>query len=190
MSNSTTTGRLSRDDWVVAALKALGECGPAAVAVEPIALSLGATKGSFYWHFQNRQQLLEASLDEWERTTTQAVIDEVGQIVDPHERLRALFARVIRDDKEMRREGTILASLSDPIVSIVVRRVTDARLGFLRRAYVDCGHSTAVASTRARIAYATYVGHIHLAASNPEGLPRTTRGVGRYVDELAATIGS
>src|SRR5262249_59889731 len=46
--------RLSRQAWVDAALEALGEGGLASVAVVPLAERLGATKGSFYWHFRNR----------------------------------------------------------------------------------------------------------------------------------------
>ena len=41
--------------------------GLAAVAVEPLAARLGATKGSFYWHFRNRDAMLEAALQRWER---------------------------------------------------------------------------------------------------------------------------
>src|SRR4051794_41764716 len=59
--------QLTAEDWTQAALDALARGGVAAVAVEPIAKSLGATKGSFYWHFADRNALLESALDLWER---------------------------------------------------------------------------------------------------------------------------
>src|SRR5260370_1248821 len=54
--------RLTRDDWITAALRAIADGGLAAVGVEPLAARLGATKGSFYWHFENRDALLEAAI--------------------------------------------------------------------------------------------------------------------------------
>ena len=41
-----------------AAFRALARGGVEAIAVEPIAAELGTTKGSFYWHFKNRDSLV------------------------------------------------------------------------------------------------------------------------------------
>lgn len=59
---------LSKEDWVRAALFAIADGGAAAVAVEPLAARLGATKGSFYWHFRSREQLIAEALEFWEPT--------------------------------------------------------------------------------------------------------------------------
>src|SRR5690348_1930338 len=80
--------RLSPDDWARAALAAIAQGGVGAVAVETIATQLGATKGSFYWHFKNRDALIEAALALWEQRTTDAVIEELEREPDPAERLR------------------------------------------------------------------------------------------------------
>ena len=61
-----TRGRLEKKDWMRAARLALLEGGPSAVRVETLARKLGVSKGSFYWHFQDRDALLEALLREWE----------------------------------------------------------------------------------------------------------------------------
>ncbi|MDQ6732181.1 MAG: TetR/AcrR family transcriptional regulator, partial [Actinomycetota bacterium] len=53
---------LSRTDWTEAALLALAHDGLAGVAVQPLARRLGATKGSFYWHFADRAELIAATL--------------------------------------------------------------------------------------------------------------------------------
>ncbi|MEW6734896.1 MAG: TetR/AcrR family transcriptional regulator [Acidobacteriota bacterium] len=57
---------LSREDWLRAARLALLKGGPAAVRIEKIARDLKITKGSFYWHFKDREELFEALLHEWE----------------------------------------------------------------------------------------------------------------------------
>ena len=55
--------QLGRHDWVDAALRALTVGGLASLSVERLATELGATKGSFYWHFKDRAALIEATLD-------------------------------------------------------------------------------------------------------------------------------
>src|SRR5262245_66430749 len=90
--NTRAQTRLSRQDWVDTSLAAIAEGGLAAVAVVPLAERLGATKGSFYWHFASREALIEAALAAWEQTTTSAVIAEIDAASqDPRQQLRLLF---------------------------------------------------------------------------------------------------
>ena len=58
--------RLSRQSWIDAGLKALVAQGPTALAAEPLARALGATKGSFYWHFKDVPSLHEAVTQDWQ----------------------------------------------------------------------------------------------------------------------------
>lgn len=61
----STRPRLGREAWIVAAIDALAREGEAGLRVEPLAKRLGVTKGSFYWHFKDRDALLAATLDAW-----------------------------------------------------------------------------------------------------------------------------
>lgn len=58
---------LQPGDWIRAALARLSEEGIEAVRVEVLARELGVSKGSFYWHFRDRQDLLDKALAHWER---------------------------------------------------------------------------------------------------------------------------
>jgi AcrR family transcriptional regulator len=69
--------RTPRSAWVEAGLRALAAGGPEAVRVEVLARRLGATKGSFYWHFDNRDALLGEVLDAWEHVSVDEVITRV-----------------------------------------------------------------------------------------------------------------
>ena len=54
-------GQPSRADasqWVLAAMDILAAHGVNALRVEQLAKSLGVTKGSFYWHFRDRDAFL------------------------------------------------------------------------------------------------------------------------------------
>jgi AcrR family transcriptional regulator len=77
-----TRSRLNRQAWSQAALEAIATGGLAAVAVVPLAKQLGATKGSFYWHFPNREALITAALADWEQSHTAAVIAEIEAVSD------------------------------------------------------------------------------------------------------------
>jgi AcrR family transcriptional regulator len=163
-----TKPRLARADWITAALGALARGGVAAVAVDPIATALGVTRGSFYWHFENRGDLLRAALEYWEEKGTKAVIDQVGHIADPHERLRALFRIALTEDPTEGLEPALVAHANDPIVAPVLNRVTARRIDFLTEAYTDTGLPPERARMQALVTYSAYVGWTELRHATPE----------------------
>ena len=151
---------LSRDDWTRAALVAIAQGGTAAVAVEPLAARLGATKGSFYGHFRNRGELVAAALERWERDATDAIIARLEGLADPVERLRLTLTAAMEDDDDEYGaiDAALLASGADPSVAPVVERVQDKRLAFLERCFRDLGLPPREARLRARLGYSIYLG--------------------------------
>src|SRR3954449_5494238 len=63
--------------WIEEGLRALAAGGPDAVRVEALAKQLGVTKGGFYGYFADRDALLSAMLDTWERESTDEVLDRI-----------------------------------------------------------------------------------------------------------------
>ena len=64
-AEDTRAPPLDRAAWIKGAFAILAEHGPAGLRVEVLAKRLDVTKGSFYWHFKDRRDLLDAVLDEW-----------------------------------------------------------------------------------------------------------------------------
>ncbi len=159
--------RLGRREWVDAALDALADGGVAAVAVEPVAVRLGTTKGSFYWHFANRDALLVAALEEWERRHTEQVIADLELHADPRAQLRVLFHQAFVGVGTGSVEAAVLADAASPLVAPVLRRVTTRRLDYLERTYAALGLTPAVASSRALLAYTAYLGLFSLRRAAP-----------------------
>lgn len=180
--------RLSADDWARAALTAIGEGGVAAVAVEPIAARLGATKGSFYWHFRDRRALLEAALRCWEREQTEAVINAMEAEPDLARRLRRLFASAVEGELRDRAELTLLAAAADPAVAAVMRRITARRITYMTGVFEELGLAPATARSHALIAYNSYLGYLQLAHAAPEALPRGPAARERYLDDLLRAL--
>ena len=176
--------RLTRDDWITAALGAIADGGLAAVGVEPLAARLGATKGSFYWHIENRDALLEAAIGRWEKETTTDVIAEITASHDaPASQFQRLVVGVIERAEQDRVGPALLASTTHPAVSQALERVTTARLNLIATVFRRLGFTQAEARRRALLAYSAYLGHGQLAHSTPGVLPATRAGRRAYLTD-------
>lgn len=172
---------LTREDWIEAGLAALARDGLAGVAVEPLARRLGATKGSFYWHFAGRDALIAATLERWEQRETAEVIERIRALDDPRQRLAALGRAAYAGAGPGNAHAAVLASASHPRVRPVLRRVTHARLLFLAQLYGDLGVPPDAAPRWARLAYALYLGIGELRRAGPEAGP-DGRELDAYLD--------
>ncbi|WP_235783469.1 TetR/AcrR family transcriptional regulator [Amycolatopsis orientalis] len=167
MSEAT---RLSAGDWARAALNAIAEGGLAAVAVEPLARTLGVTKGSFYAHYRNRDELITAALSEWGRSHGEAGLARFAAIADPAQRLRELLTVVVQAVQPLAPSVhlSLLGDRNDPRVKEAIGQVNRARLDLLTRTYRELGLSPDRAASRARVAYAAILGLLHLAQTDPD----------------------
>jgi AcrR family transcriptional regulator len=167
--------QLTRDDWIRAALDAITRGGIAAVRVDVLAKELGITRGSFYWHFADRDALLGAALERWERTVTDEIIERLGRIDSPVERFAEIFRIAFFGSRDRNRVEPALAADADhPVVAPVLRRATAARIAFLTDLSADLGLDQAEARQRALITYSTFVGWLQLRRSLPDVVPETT----------------
>ena len=186
MTPSRSKVRLGREDWIDAALQALADGGASAVAVERLAARLGTTKGSFYWHFKDREALVTAALATWERQETDALIEEMHEVADPVERLQMATAMATEYEEEERPDVRLLPSASDPVVGEVVRRVQQKRVDFLARIFRDAGFSPAESRVRARLAYSLALGwhHQRLIDGTEKATPRERAAYQRRAVEI------
>jgi AcrR family transcriptional regulator len=149
----------TKADWIAAAIDALDEGGIEAVRVEPLAVRLGVTKGSFYWHFADRDELLAAVLAAWERLGTLDVIDQVDRAGgDAKARVRHLWS-IAHGSGRMAAEHAIRDwARRAPKVDEVVRRVDERRLDYLRALLRELGWRGDDLEARALLAYSLLIG--------------------------------
>ena len=162
---------LTSEQWALEALAAIGRGGVIAVAVEPLAARLGATKGSFYWHFRSRDELLCAALGLWEQRETVDVIEGMKAITDPVERMSRLFRAAFSDEQGGAVDVALLAEADNPLVRPVLQRVTTMRVNFLRDTFTAMGFTPRGARHRALLAYSAYVGYFQLRRGAPDQAP-------------------
>jgi len=173
-------------DWIEVALDVISRDGVEAAAIEPLARLLKVSKGSFYWHFANRQALLDAALARWQKSETDDVIEAASGEEDPIKRIERLFIEVVSN----RRTAPLylaFSSSSDPAVKKVMRTVSRERLRFLRECYENLGLSKIEADHWALLAYTAYLGALHLRRDAPAEVPKGA-AFPRYVQHLLTTL--
>lgn len=174
---------LGRNEWVVAALKALATHGVDAVRVEKLAQSFKVTKGSFYWHFKNRDALLKAVLQAWQKRATRDVISqvEVGK-GDARSRLRALFEIVLSSDGRLEMQVRAWGS-RDPKVRNTVSRIDKARISYCTNLLREHGLTRKQAEVRALFAYHAMIGQFTVGP-NPRLTSSNSRDLALILEML------
>lgn len=168
--------RLTREDWLLTGLAALCEGGPGALGAEPLARRVGATKGSFYWHFDDVPDFHAALLALWQTDAEAALLSADGSTDTA--RLRATAQTIAdsatSDSHALRAEPAIRAwARGNALAACVVAGVDDVRLVRLHDLLAACGIGN---PEMARILYAS--------ATGMQGLQDTAR------DTAATAIGS
>ena len=153
---------LSAGDWEQQALVLIAEKGIRAVAVESLAVRMGVTKGSFYWHFLNRESLLEQSLIRWEKHDAANLHTSLSAIDDPRERLRSFFRRTGREKLTHDVYSSLCMASDHPQVEPLLERVAERRMKHIEKAYEEIGFDSQDASHRARLTYSAYLGFLQL----------------------------
>jgi AcrR family transcriptional regulator len=150
--------RRSRNDWLYLALQLLSE-GDATLNISKMAQRLDVARGSFYWHFQNRAELLESALKLWQQRATEQYINALTKnIVGPQRRL----VRLIEHGFAQVDEGLMFASLhtfiQEPLVRQALQNITYQRAEFCKQTLFQAGFSLAEAEQRAELINELYLG--------------------------------
>ena len=162
VSKKKERSTLSAGDWEQQALVLIAEKGIRAVAVESLAKRMGVTKGSFYWHFHNRESLLEQSLIRWEKHDAANLQTSLSAIDDPRERLRSFFRRTGREKLTHNVYSSLCMASDHPQVEPLLERVAERRMKHIEKAYEEIGFDPQQASHRARLTYSAYLGFLQL----------------------------
>ncbi|NKY89352.1 TetR/AcrR family transcriptional regulator [Nocardia veterana] len=173
--------RTPRESWIDAGLGALAAGGVDAVRVEALAKRLGVTKGGFYGYFADRDALLTAMLDTWEREAVDDVLEEIaragGGALDKARlagRLTFSSDRLLPIDLAVRDWAR-----RDAAVAERLRRVDNRRMDLLRDAIGTVCSDPDEIEARSLLAFCAAIGSHFLAADHP----------GRTREEVIARAG-
>ena len=157
-----TVSRLRPEDWLAAARRRLVDGGIDAVKIGPLAADLKVTRGSFYWHFRDRNHLLETLLSQW-RGQSHEMFDrlvggDAASGMEEFVRLVHLWIHESEFDPSLESAMRDWARTSEK-VSAVVKTVDEERIAYIQRIFLDFGYGEDEAFIRARITYFHQVGY-------------------------------
>lgn len=158
--------RLTRQDWIRAARNVLVVSGVEGVKVDQLARGLDVTRGSFYWHFEHRQDLLDALLSSWEwhkLNEIERVRGRDGAGADPAiEVIRICLAE--HSDDPMFDLAVRLWARKTPAVATLVRRIDRDWIALVTELLAGALAGDGDVPVRARLIYFHHVGYHALAA--------------------------
>lgn len=175
--------------WIAAATEVLVDQGIDHVRVDVLAEQLGVTRGSFYWHFRDREALLRAVLEAWRRSATEDLTRRLEQAhADPREQLKDVVSLPFRGRSAARAARIELAIRAWARRDETARRAVDeadaARMGYIAQVFSALGFPVVEARSRAFVLYAYVVGESLMATQGGES-QKAERA--RFVERLLRT---
>ena len=144
--------RVSKAEWLQAALKLLKTEGVEAIRVERLARELGISKSGFYWHFKDRDDLRTQMIDYWVHEFNEVVTaNPTLRNGDPRERLELTMLMILDHDLTRYEVPMRAWAEADPNIARRVARVYRKRLDFLRDIFRDLGFEGDELEMRARL---------------------------------------
>jgi AcrR family transcriptional regulator len=153
---------LDRAAWIAGARSIVAQDGIDGLRIESLARKLGVTKGSFYWHFKDRRDLIDAVLDDWRAGRIRDIRKQTA--AEPGGELAALRHTIdvyaaAKNRKGISIEAAIrLWARQDGNGLAVVEQVDAERLECTRRLFLALGLPPAEAAARSALLYAYVFG--------------------------------
>lgn len=169
MTTLYATGKLGRSDWTDAAIHTLLSSGIDAVQITRLASQLQVSRGSFYWHFADRGELLTAILDEWQARNGRAiktVLHDVDSLSAAVLEFFSLWVDNTRFSPVLDQSIRDWAQL-DPEVFECVRKEDQRRIKQINQCFQRFGYQVEEALVRARILYFAQVGYYAMHMQEP-----------------------
>ncbi|MCF8178610.1 MAG: TetR/AcrR family transcriptional regulator [Sulfuritalea sp.] len=153
---------LDREAWIKGAIAILAEHGAERLRVEVLAKRLNVTKGSFYWHFKDRQDLLNAVLEFWKEGRIRDIRKQTQ--AEPGGEIAALLHTIEVYSSARNRKGISIEAAvrnwarRDAQAIAVVEEVDAERLACSCRLFLACGLNEEEAKARSIMLYAYVFG--------------------------------
>lgn len=156
--SATARSQLTPKDWIDAGTEVLVDKSIDAVTVDSLSKALGVTRGSFYWHFTDRGDLLARMLQTWRDAATEQVISRFEREgVSARELIGELLALPFRGRAASRASSIELAirgwARRDDMARKAVDEVDAQRLSYIAQCFSALGFDIAEARSRAFMLY-------------------------------------
>jgi AcrR family transcriptional regulator len=157
-AKATARTQLTPEDWIRAAEQVLINKSIDGVRVDALAKDLNVTRGSFYWHFKDRDDLLRQLLVTWRDRATEQIIDRFERRnTKPRELIRDLLMLPFHGASARKGASTELAirawARRDEMARHFVDEVDGKRLAYIAQCFSALGFDIPEARTRGFMLY-------------------------------------
>jgi AcrR family transcriptional regulator len=182
----TSRGPLTPEAWIEAATKVLVDQGIDHVRVDVLAGELGVTRGSFYWHFRDREDLLRRVLAAWRELATTQLTERLERAhTDPRQQVHDVISLPFRGRAAARAARIELAirawARRDDMARAAVDEADASRIAYHVHLFQALGFALAEARSRAFLLYGYEVAEsiLHRQGSDEQRRARAT-----FVEQL------
>jgi AcrR family transcriptional regulator len=161
--------RLGIREWTDAGLKALEADGHPAVRADRLAVSLGVSRGSFYWHFEDVAAFEAALIDRWRELVLEALDSPMQPDESPLDRFATTMRRSLLTTRRLEMQFRAWGAVN-PSVRAALDRVDANREAYFVRLLSAAGISAPRVRAIARIAYWTYLGRMQTPPVDEAGI--------------------
>ena len=149
---------LTPETWIEAATQVLVDQGIDHVRVDVLATQLAVTRGSFYWHFRDREDLLRRVLQAWRESATEQLTRRLETAsTDPREQLRDVISLPFRGRAAARAARIELAirawARRDEMARQAVDEADASRIAYHTQVFAALGFAPVEAAQRAFVLY-------------------------------------
>lgn len=169
-AQSMEVQRGSEDLWLDAAYQVLIDTGVDAVRIMTLAKKLQLSRTSFYWHFEDREALLQALIRRWQNKNTGNLVAQTRKYAETiTEAVFNLFDCWLNPQLfDSRLDFAIRnwAAQSDDL-KVIVDSMDQQRIDAISAMFKRFAYSEENAGVRAHTMYYTQVGYISLMVKEP-----------------------
>ena len=177
---------LQPSDWTRAGIAQLAREGFESVRVEVLARELGVSKGSFYWHFRDRDELLMQMLQFWENSEGEWLsAEESGQTEKANAAIRwARFVERSAAPERIKEEIGLRAwARRDERVALRVADVEKRKVRVIANILADVGFARNAAESWSEMVCLVYSGWLDRTARDGK-FRLAGKGLGELLSEL------
>ncbi len=177
IDSRTMADQLSATDWLDQGLKTLAKSGFTALKADPLAKTLGVSRGSFYWHFADVGAFHAAVLERWREIAAERIIVDIEAQATAETAVPYLLRRAFGGNPALEIAVRSWAT-HDGGARKAVQAIDQRRLSYIEQMLRRAGVPLDTARARAQILYWAFLGFV--VSDKP--LPRRQRD--EVIDEL------
>jgi AcrR family transcriptional regulator len=144
--------KYTREQWLQKSLDAISGQRFGRVVIDNIVTSLGVTKGSFYWHFKDRNDFLEKLVTYWDERFTKTVMHHINESeAGPHERLLELMLYITRNRLASYDAAITALAHNEPQTSNHIGEIFESRMHYVATLFAEMGYKGTDLEMRSRM---------------------------------------